>query len=308
MGCTKGCLDYLKIEVSLPWLYGGTGHAFVLNMNDTVFVDGAHAWDTASLYRCYPNLGFERQGLVHNPGMGDGASPELFRQKQREAWDFVRACIDRGIPCYGWELAQVPMYYVIVGYDDVGYYYSSGWKDGGPCPWEQMGTFDVRMVAVHAIRPCPAAADDVVVRDALNLVLERVERPDGWAIGPRYRTGLAGYELWAEALESGRAILDGHSYINHLWLECREMAVEFLREAKLRLPGRCDAAFDEAAVHYGVVRDRLGALLAMHPERPEREADWTTTFQSTAGAGLVREAAQAERQGVACLRRIVSAL
>jgi hypothetical protein len=43
MGCTKGCLDYLGIDVSFPWLYGGTGNAFVLNMNDSAFVDAAQA-------------------------------------------------------------------------------------------------------------------------------------------------------------------------------------------------------------------------------------------------------------------------
>jgi len=307
MGCIKGCLEFLGSDVTFPWLYGGTTHAFVLNMNDTVFVDCALAWDTAALYGLYPNLGFKRDGLVHDPGMGDGRSPEVFLQKQHEAWDFVRDRIDHGIPCYGWELSHVPMYYVIKGYDDVGYYYS-GWKEGGPCPWDQIGTFDVRVVAVHAIERCPAAPDDRVVRDALTSVLGRVERADGWAAIPRHRTGLPAYEMWAEALKSGRANRDGHGYINHFWLECREMAVEFLHEARSRLPGRCDAAFDEAAEHYAVVRDRLRALLEMHPERADSEVDWATTFRSTAGAALVREAAQAERQGVAGLRRIADAL
>jgi len=41
---------------------------------------------------------------------------------------------------------------------------------------------------------------------------------------------------------------------------------------------------------------------------PINEWDCATPFQSMAGAALVREAAQAERQGVACLRRIADAL
>jgi len=32
LGCIKGCLDYLGMDVSEPWLYGGTGHAFVINI------------------------------------------------------------------------------------------------------------------------------------------------------------------------------------------------------------------------------------------------------------------------------------
>ena len=307
MGCIQGCLQYLGADVSDPWLYGGSTHAFVLNMNDTVFVDAAQAWDTAALYPLYPNLGFRREGLVHDFGAIGDPSSEIFRQKQREAWDFIRDRVDRGIPCYAWELDVVPMWYVVTGYDEVGYYFSS-YRDGGPCPWEKMATFDVHVVAVHAIERCEAAPPDVTVRDALASVLARVEQADGWALGPRYRTGLPAYEMWAQALEAGRAVLDGQGYLNHYWLECREMAVAFLQEAKERLPGRCDAALDEAATHYGAVCEALRALLTLHPERPERECDWTTALRSAAGAALVRQAAQAEARGVACLRRVWAAL
>lgn len=306
MGCVKGCLDYLSVDISFPWLYGGTGQAFALNMNDTVFVDAALAWDTQSLFGQAPNLGFTRGGFTHDPGRGEETSPELFLEAQREAWDFVRAAIDRGIPCYGWELSHIPMYYVIVGYDDVGYYYSSA-ESGGPCPWDKMGTFDVRVVAVHSIEPCDPAPDDVAVREAFEYVLSRVERPDGWSHGDRYRTGLAGYEMWAEALESGTAIHDGHAYLTQVWLECREMAVAFLEEALERLPGRCDEALEGAMGRYAVVRDNLKTLSEMHPERGS-QTDWQSLLASPEGAALVRAAAEAEREGVARLRQIVTAL
>jgi hypothetical protein len=55
--------------------------------------------------------------------------------------------------------------------------------------------------------------------------------------------------MWADALETGRANRDGQAYTNQVWLECREMAVEFLGEAKTRLPGVCDAAFDGSIAH-----------------------------------------------------------
>ena len=56
MGCVKGCLEYLGMEMSFPWLYGGTGHAFVLNMNENVFVDCALAWNVQMLFDLAPNL------------------------------------------------------------------------------------------------------------------------------------------------------------------------------------------------------------------------------------------------------------
>ncbi|MCU0522962.1 MAG: BtrH N-terminal domain-containing protein [Anaerolineae bacterium] len=308
MGCTKGCLDYLGIGVSFPWLYGGTGNAFVLNMNDSTFVDAAQAWDFSMLFDLAPNLGYtvERFLIEHKAALE--MPKDAFLEKQREAFDWVRVRIDQGLPCYAWELTYIPAYYVITGYDDSGYTYS-GWdsEQWGLCPWEKLGTFDVKQLAVNCIHPAPPSSDAKVVRDALTTVLNRVERPDGWAIAPQFRTGLPAYEMWAEALESGRAILDGEAYLNVVWREAREMAVEFLAEAKERLPGRRDSAFDDAIAHYTVVRDRLRSLSEMHPERPDKW-DWQTTFASPDGAQLVREAAQAESQAVACLRRIVSSL
>ena len=85
------------------------------------------------------------------------------------------------------------------------------------------------------------------------------------------------------------------------------MAVMFLEEAKARLPGVCDLAFDDAIGHYGVVRDRLAALAQLHPEQPDAW-DWQTPLLSPDGASLVRQAAEAERHGVACLKEIVRAL
>jgi hypothetical protein len=311
MGCAKSCLDHLGREISYPWLYGGTTNAFVLNMNDTVFVDAALAWASETLFDLAPNLGFVRDGVMHDPCRGKITSRELFIQKQREAWEFARSKIDRGIPCYGWELWHIPMYYVIDGYDEgtadrpPSFHYIWGEKSG-LCPWDRIGTFDVRNVAVHSIELREPAPDTQVVRDALSAVLARVERSDGWASGERYTTGLPGYEVWAQALEAGRAIQDGAAYINRVWLEAREMAVAFLQEAQERLPIHSRAPLREAEAHYTVVRDKLHALSEMHPER--HETDWQSTFTSPSGAALVREAADAERKGVVSLGKVVESL
>jgi len=36
LGCIKGCLEYLGVDVSDAWLFGATGHAFVINLHDVV--------------------------------------------------------------------------------------------------------------------------------------------------------------------------------------------------------------------------------------------------------------------------------
>ncbi len=32
LGCIKGCLNYLDLDVTDAWLFGATGHAFIMNM------------------------------------------------------------------------------------------------------------------------------------------------------------------------------------------------------------------------------------------------------------------------------------
>jgi hypothetical protein len=33
LGCIKGCLEYLGSDISRAWLFGGTSHAFVINVH-----------------------------------------------------------------------------------------------------------------------------------------------------------------------------------------------------------------------------------------------------------------------------------
>ena len=56
MGCIKGCLDYLGIDMSDAWLFGGTGHAFVINIPDGVCPSGPTAWQTQILFKLGANL------------------------------------------------------------------------------------------------------------------------------------------------------------------------------------------------------------------------------------------------------------
>ncbi len=168
----------------------------------------------------------------------------------------------------------------------------------------------MRQVIVFGIQPCPPAPDEKVVKDALAEAVERGRRPDGWAITSHFRTGLAGYDLWAESLEAGKANRDGQTYNNQTWLECREMAVDFLKEARQRLPRRCEGAFDEAIAHYTVVRDALAELLEMIPQRGENPDFSPDLFQPPCpeGANLIRRAAAAERLGIECLEEIVKTM
>ena len=301
LGCIKGCLDYLKIDISWPWLYGGTGHAFIINIHEVVCPSGPTAWNTEMLSRLAPNLGYKEAGVF-----GWRSQVADFPAKQQEAWALVRESLDNNIPCYGWEL-DIPEFYVIYEYDDVGYYFSGAGRDegAGPKPWREVGDSEIGLVEIYSVEPCEPAADEKVVKDALALALDHAETPEKW-IYPKYRSGPAGFDLWADALEKGTANRFGQGYNAAVWAECRGEAVAFLKEAKNRLADQADALFDEAIGHYTLVHAKLKELAELHPfEMGSGEEEQLTSLE---GAALVREAAAAERQGLEILRTLLKSL
>lgn len=76
----------------------------------------------------------ENLGYVIN-GVASYKKDKDFRKKQEKAYELVKDAINKGYPCYGWEL-DIPEYYVIYGYDDEGYLYT-GVKKGHKKWWEQ---------------------------------------------------------------------------------------------------------------------------------------------------------------------------
>jgi hypothetical protein len=310
LACIGGCLDYLGLPASDAWLWGGTGHAFVLNIHKTLCPSGPTAWVSRQLFELANGLGYDIKGVFAQ----EWVNAEAYAAKQREAWDFARVALDRGLPCYGWEVRPyIPDYFVIPGYDEVGYYYGGYWGDagGGPTPWETLGTHDVHMIEVYSVEPHPPVAPAQVVRAALTAAVDLAERRNG-RILPEYATGPAGFALWAESLESGLAAYEGSVYNAQVWGECRALAVGFLREAREKLAPTVGSPLDiglaQAELAYSEVSLAIASLLALHPERPRAEQDWKLTLTSAEGARLMRSAADAEARALAGLKAVLAAL
>jgi hypothetical protein len=308
LGCIKGCLEYLDIDLSDAWLYGGTGHAFVINLHEQVCPSGPTAWRTVKLFELAPNLGYQIDGVFGFKGQED------FAKVQERAWAHAKKAINAGRPCYGWEL-EIPEFYVVYGYepqgDDTGYYYSGpGCDEGkGPKPWRELGDTGIGVVELYSLAPGEAADDATVVREALSFALAHAENPKEW-IFEDYASGLAGFDNWIAALEGGVASDMGMRYNTGVWLECRRNAVAFLQEAKGRLAGRADAALGKALTHYQRVAQELGRVSEIYPWTYEASDEETVPIdeQSRTAAEALRAARKAEADGLDALRAIVEAL
>ena len=302
LGCVKGCLDYLKVDVTDAWLFGATGHAFIINIHDVVCPSGPTAWNSEMLFKLGENVGYATDDICAFKAKDD------FPKKQEEAWNRIRKAIDEGIPCYGWEL-EVPEYYVIYGYDETGYHFSGPLCDGGkgPKPWKDVGDSEIGVLHMCEVRPRPAADEKKTVKDALAFTLAFAESPDKW-IFPKYKAGLDGYDNWIKALETGTAHAMGTAYNSEVWNECRRLAVGFLKEAKQRTGASLGTLFDEAIGHYSAVADNLEKVRETYPFKgPEGDYDMSESRRGRAVEHL-KLARAAEEEGLTILKKIVREL
>jgi hypothetical protein len=302
LGCVRGCLDYLGLEVTDAWIYGGTGHAFILNIAQDLCSSGPTAWRTEMLFQLGRNLGYSIEGVFGSKHDHD------LEQLQREAWEFVKLSIDQEFPCYGWELG-VPEFYVVYGYDDTGYYISGpGCDEGrGPKAWEELGDTGIGIVEVYNLKRSQVAEDAKVIKDALRAVLKHASNPSEW-IFEGYKSGLAGFDSWIRDMEDGKADRFGLGYNAAVWTECRKYAVLFLKEARERVNGKVKPLFDEAVEHYSEVADNLEKAVKSYPFDSEASGSIVVDDQSREATKVLRKAREAEAAGLHVLERIVSEL
>ncbi len=297
LGCIKGCLEYLNIDVSAAWLHGATGHAFIINLHEEVCPSGPTAWHTEMLFKLGNNTGYAIDGVVGFRSDND------FAEKQKLAWENTKRAIDEGLPCYGWELG-IPEFYVVYGYDDEGRYLVHPQFDRGegPVPWQKLGDTEIGVLEMYTVKPGQAADDTTTVKEALGFAVEHSGSPAKW-IYPRYGAGLAGFDNWVDALRDGKATSFGVAFNAAVWRECRGYAVEFLREAKQRIGGNVADLFDEAADHYESVAHSLERVKETFPFPPEGD-EVEDADRCVSAADHLRDARSAEEAGLRVLARI----
>lgn len=302
LGCLKGCLDYLDMDVSDAWLFGATGHAFIINIHEVVCPSGPTAWNTEMLFKLGKNIGYNIEGVFSDKSKAD------FEEARKKAWELAKRSIDEGLPCYGWELA-IPEYYVVNGYDDEGYYFSGPLPEPAkmPKPWQELGAGDIGVIEMYAVKPGKPADVTTTVREALKFALEHAQSPEKW-IFPKYRAGLAGYDLWIKALETNTAQGLGMAYNAAVWYECRHFAVQFLKEAKARLHYRFTPLFDEAIDHYDIVARNLKWIEERFPFHTRKPEHIKNERRRNNAIEALRNSRRAEEAGLRVLEKIISEL
>jgi len=300
MGAIEGCLKYLGIDVSPGWLFGSTGHAFIMNIGDDLCGSGPHSWRWGIVNQLGKNIGYRTEVIYTNVNKDD------FSQKQEKAWDFVRKSIDDGFPCYGWHYD----FMVINGYEDNSYLLS-GPVDNAPGDWRKFGADAVGFLEIWSIRPGQKADDETTIKAALSFAADMAKAPDERTID-QGTGGLSGYDNWIVGLESGKGDAFGGAYNTAIWSECRRFAVEFLEEANQRTGKKYDSLFQPAIEQYKVVSDNLNEVEKLFPYKSATEDEWKQNMEDSQrrqkAVEHLKAAKAAEAAGLELLGKIVEAL
>jgi len=306
LGCLQGCLDYLNIKVSDAWLFGATGHAFIINIHDVVCPSGPTAWNTEKILELGGNLGCRIEKIVAFKSQPD------FAEKQKLAWDKTRHAIENGIPCYGWELF-IPEYYVVNGYDESGYLFNGPMSEGArdPKAWKELGDSGIGVLEMAVVKPGRTVDDATVIKEALQFAVEHSKNPEKWIL-PKYKSGLEGYDNWINALKEKKAVGMGAAYNAAVWHECRQHAVDFLREAKGRIADSLHSHFDKAIKHYETVSQNLDKVADLFPfmtaTEEQKDAHIKDDARCEKAVAYLTSARQAERSGLETIAAIAEVL
>jgi hypothetical protein len=222
MGVLHAAADYYRMGLDVATIYGGTGHAFLMNVHKDLCPSSPYVWDHAPLHGLAANL-----GLVITDIASYERDTQLERRLQLEAR--IRELLDNGVVC-----GVINMdHQLIYGYEEARLLLAEPW---GPMPitppvlssetWVEFGE------EVHAtfyrIERADAADPRTAAQEALRFAVELSEHPGRYA-EPDYGMGPEAYRNWIEAVRAGKGNEHGAWWNGIVWSECRGHAAAYLR-------------------------------------------------------------------------------
>lgn len=265
MGVVKAVSEHYGLSHSDPTIYGGSGHAFLVNVHGALCPSSPYCWKYDGMLPLLQNLGLTMTDLgFHHPG-----TP---REERAAVEEKLREHLDQGHPC---SLCNMDNQ-VIHGYDDEGFDTARPWPKNPDYPpgrltfgeWTELGAeIHVNFFAFERVEPADSAT---IRRESLRYAVDLYRHPeryefDGYGIGPR------AYEHWAAAAEEHGAS-HGNWWNGTVWSECRARASEYMEEIAADLTGDAEALARDLSVEYRRVSEGLAGL-ADKELAPDRKAE-----------------------------------
>ena len=246
MGVLKGVFDYFRIPVSDPWIFGGSGHAFLINIHEELCPSGPYVWNYKTFFELARKLGVEMKelGFFH---------PKSTPDEIKEIEEVLRRNIDEDVPCSLLNLENQ----LISGYNDRQFTVQQPWAKVDFPPktltfqtWEELGK--EFHISFFSFAQTEATDERTIIRDSLSYAVDLARNPARYR-SEHYYIGLEAYDTWVKAVEAGHGPSHGNWWNGTVWWECREMASKYFSEIASKLQGEISERAMNLSKQYGNV-------------------------------------------------------
>ncbi|MBN1649225.1 MAG: helix-turn-helix transcriptional regulator [Spirochaetales bacterium] len=227
LGCMKGAADYFDLDLSVPMLFGLSGHAFLVNIHDELCPSGPYAWNKEGFFNNLRNLGIDI-----GPTWFLGKDSDQ-RERQKAEQDVIDALNNGSLG-----ILEFLEYQLVGGYDEDGFVFLAPWNwESGVeqkrltfSSWKEC--YDREGFAGFMIAGKGKVNGDftAMLKQSLGLGLEFLREPEKYQC-PKYSIGYRAWDNWIENVREGRATGQGNRWNGMVWMECRTQGAAFFAEA-----------------------------------------------------------------------------
>lgn len=271
MGVLKGVADYFDIVVSDAWLFGGSGHAFLINIHEQLCPSGPYCWKYETFFQLLRKLGISMKNL----GFYTSESTPEERAKIEE---ILKKNIDAGAPCSFLNMENQ----LISGYDDSHFIIQKPWPkvDLPITPetltfqtWNELG--EEIHIDFFTFNKVEKVDDETIIKESLEYAVDLTRNPDKYRLQKQYYIGLEAYNTWIKAVKDGHGASHGNWWNATVWAECREMASRYFLEIKEKLPRKVSEKAAELSSPY----KRIAKLLIKASDKKLADKEKIKTLQ-----------------------------
>lgn len=250
MGVSKGVSDYFKIPLSDAWLFGGSGHAFLINIHEELCPSGPYVWKYETFFKLVRNFGIEMSdlGFFHPKSTPD----EIARIEAG-----LKEKIDADVPCSLLNLENQ----LISGYNNKQFIVQQPWPKVDFPPgtltfgtWEELGK--EFHVSFFSFSQTEKADDRTIIKESLSYAVDLVRNPANYSF-EHYNIGLEAYDAWIKAVKVGHGSSHGNWWNGTVWWECREMASKYFTEIATKYRGGISEKATSLSKQYGYIAKLL---------------------------------------------------
>ncbi|MDW7658447.1 MAG: hypothetical protein SCM11_14860 [Bacillota bacterium] len=249
MGIVRGVADYYGLTYSDAQLYGLSGHAFMINIHDSLCASGPYCWKRQPFYDALLNTGIRMDE-------GQFIDSNITQNERNKIEASLISRLDRGELCGFVNLE----YQLITGYDETGFITTQPWTGIDYPPghlafssWQEFGKeIHVNFFTFDKTEPAP---EKTAIIAGLRFARDQADRASACSEA-KYHTGPGAFDTWITAVEAGHGDGHGNRWNGMVWAECRQFAARYCHELADKYPETASLA-DGIRFGYQIIADNL---------------------------------------------------